>query len=56
MAALLSKFRIDYADVIAVPDVSKKPKEETIEWFEQLIRPYKADESDPGKQLYNICI
>ncbi|KAK2709720.1 bumetanide-sensitive sodium-(potassium)-chloride cotransporter-like [Artemia franciscana] len=48
MAALLSKFRIDFADVIAVPDVSKKPKEETIEWFEQLIRPYKADESAPG--------
>ena len=33
MAALLAKFRIDYSDVIVIPDVTKKAKEETKKEF-----------------------
>ncbi|XP_065560034.1 bumetanide-sensitive sodium-(potassium)-chloride cotransporter-like isoform X2 [Artemia franciscana] len=39
MAALLSKFRIDYSDVIAVSDVNRSPSEETKQWFNDLIKP-----------------
>ena len=33
MAALLAKFRIDYADVTVIPDVTKKAKDETKQEF-----------------------
>ena len=37
MATLLAKFRIDYSDVIAIPDVTKKASPETKAEFEKMI-------------------
>ena len=50
MAALLSKFRIGFSDVTAVPDIVKPPKEETVKEFERLISKFCVNESskEPG--------
>lgn len=50
LAALLSKFRIEYCDVIVIPDITKKALESTKRDFENLIKPFKATETDgPGE-------
>jgi len=41
MASLLSKFRIDYANLTMVHDVSDKPHPRTAKLFEDIIRPFK---------------
>uniref|UniRef100_A0A915KTG1 Solute carrier family 12 member 2 n=1 Tax=Romanomermis culicivorax TaxID=13658 RepID=A0A915KTG1_ROMCU len=47
MAALLSRFRIDYSDVYVIPDLAKKPSPSTIEQFENLVYPFRiANVSD----------
>ncbi|XP_076305031.1 solute carrier family 12 member 2-like [Tachypleus tridentatus] len=47
MAALLSKFRIDYSNVIVIPDVIKPPKESSKQEFHVLISKWRtSDESD----------
>lgn len=46
MAALLSKFRIEYCDVIVIPDISKKAQEATKREFEALIKPFKVSDGD----------
>lgn len=38
MASLLSKFRIDYSDLILLPDIIKKPEETTVAFFNGLIK------------------
>lgn len=52
MAALLSKFRIDYSDVMVVPDVVKPPQESSKKEFEALISKWRekeeSDEQDPA--------
>ena len=56
MAALLSKFRIDYSDVIVVPDVGKRAKDETKEEFKAMIEKYKNPKDGSSKLthfLYN---
>ncbi|XP_065316812.1 solute carrier family 12 member 1-like isoform X2 [Gordionus sp. m RMFG-2023] len=46
--AMLTKFRIDYSDVIILPDIHHKPKKEGISDFESLISKYRVrDENDP---------
>ncbi|KAL7034522.1 hypothetical protein ACKWTF_007999 [Chironomus riparius] len=40
MASLLSKFRIDYSDLILLPDISKKPDESTVAFFDDLIKSF----------------
>lgn len=42
MASLLAKFRIDYADLKVIPDVTKKPQEGTVTFFEHLIKDLKT--------------
>ncbi|XP_042861758.1 bumetanide-sensitive sodium-(potassium)-chloride cotransporter-like isoform X2 [Penaeus japonicus] len=42
MANLLAKFRIDYSDVIVIPDVAKKAAESSRMEFDQLIEDFKA--------------
>jgi solute carrier family 12 sodium/potassium/chloride transporter 2 len=42
MAALLSKFRIDYSDVIVISDVQKKAQDSTKEYFNSLIEPFRS--------------
>ncbi|CAG0901500.1 unnamed protein product [Darwinula stevensoni] len=47
MAALLSKFRIDYSDVVVIPDVQRMAADQTRQEFHALIDPFKetANES-----------
>ena len=37
MAALLAKFRIDFSDVVVIPDVTKRAKDETRTEFNSII-------------------
>lgn len=46
MASLLAKFRIDYSALKLLPDITKKPKEETNKYFEDLIKEFKSDNPD----------
>lgn len=46
MASLLAKFRIDYSDLTVIPDITKKPQEKTISFFEELIRDHKISEEE----------
>lgn len=54
MAALLSRFRIDYSDVYVIPDLAKKPNQNTIREFEELISPFRinTDENAEESQIY----
>ncbi|KAK0411802.1 hypothetical protein QR680_005854 [Steinernema hermaphroditum] len=42
MAALLSKFRIDFANVSVIPDIGRLPNEATFREFENLIAPFRC--------------
>ncbi|CAP36148.2 Protein CBR-NKCC-1 [Caenorhabditis briggsae] len=42
MAALLSKFRIDYSDVYVIADIGKKPRQETMATWQSVIDPFTA--------------
>ncbi|PAV63134.1 hypothetical protein WR25_12391 [Diploscapter pachys] len=50
MAALLSKFRIDFADVNVVPDIGRRPEKSTMDEWEKLISPYVCEDGEcpPG--------
>lgn len=40
MAVLLSKFRIDYSDLVIISDVDEAPKKKTQKWFDGIIQPF----------------
>lgn len=42
MAELLCKFRIDFSDVVMIPDVQKKPREESVNEFNTLISKFEV--------------
>lgn len=46
MASLLSKFRIDYSDLKVIPDITKKPSDESMSYFESLIRDFLVEHED----------
>ncbi|XP_066989480.1 bumetanide-sensitive sodium-(potassium)-chloride cotransporter-like isoform X3 [Macrobrachium rosenbergii] len=46
MANLLAKFRIDYSDVIVIPDVAKKAAESSRMEFDKLIEDFKTKSSE----------
>lgn len=46
MASLLAKFRIDYSALKLIPDITKKPKDSTVSFFEDLISPFKIPECE----------
>uniref|UniRef100_A0A914VZI6 Solute carrier family 12 member 2 n=1 Tax=Plectus sambesii TaxID=2011161 RepID=A0A914VZI6_9BILA len=48
MASLLSKFRIEFADVIIIPDITKEPHSATLADWEKLIAPFLANEKNNG--------
>lgn len=48
MAALLSRFRIDYSDVFVIPDLAKKPQKDTIQAFEEFIAPFRSPADEPA--------
>lgn len=45
MASLLAKFRIDYSDLKVIPDITKRPKESTIAFFEDLISSFRLPDN-----------
>lgn len=52
MAALLDKFRINYADLVVITDLNKVPKDSTKTWFDCLIRPFIRREQLTGKRFW----
>ncbi|KAG0418013.1 hypothetical protein HPB47_005187, partial [Ixodes persulcatus] len=46
MAALLSKFRIEYSDVTVIPDIVKSPKESTKAEFNKILKPWRRSSQD----------
>ncbi len=50
MAALLDKFRINYADLVVITDLNKTPKESTKVWFDGLVRPFIRREELSGNK------
>uniref|UniRef100_A0A1I7U2R9 SLC12 domain-containing protein n=1 Tax=Caenorhabditis tropicalis TaxID=1561998 RepID=A0A1I7U2R9_9PELO len=44
MAALLSKFRIDYSDVYVIADIGKKPRQETMNTWQSIIDPFISED------------
>lgn len=46
MASLLSKFRIDFSDLILLPDITKKPEESTVKFFDDLIKDFVSTSDD----------
>ncbi|XP_049871575.1 bumetanide-sensitive sodium-(potassium)-chloride cotransporter isoform X2 [Pectinophora gossypiella] len=47
MASLLSKFRIDYSALKMVADITRRPRDSTLAYFDRLIAPFKAtDDND----------
>lgn len=51
MAALLSKFRIEFSDVCIIPDIARQPQPSTIRDFEELIEPMRATHDDHRQGL-----
>jgi len=51
MAALLAKFRIEYSDVIVIPDITKRAQDQTKKEFEALIEPFKGNETQDGTTI-----
>ncbi|XP_067144438.1 solute carrier family 12 member 2-like isoform X2 [Centruroides vittatus] len=51
MAALLSKFRIDYSDVTVIPDVTKSPQDSSKKEFENIIQKWKHNTENKDNSL-----
>jgi solute carrier family 12 (sodium/potassium/chloride transporter), member 2 len=53
MASLLAKFRIDYSDLTLIPEITKKPEDSSISYFDRLIAdftvPENPDDPDSGE-------
>ena len=58
MASLLAKFRIDYASLTMVEDITEKPKEETQQLFNKILRDYagKTEEESEESVKSNFMI
>jgi len=54
MAELLARFRINYSDLIMLPDIDKTPKESTKVWFDGLIQHFIRNEEISGTHIRNI--
>lgn len=52
MASLLSKFRIDYSALKMVPDITKRPKDSTLAYFDKLIQPFKCNDDNDTSMYY----
>lgn len=49
MAAMLSKFRIDFSDVIVITDITQKPNENTRQYFDTLTQKFLKNEHGASK-------
>lgn len=43
MASLLSKFRIDYSGLVMVEDITENPKEETLNFFQEVLKEFNQN-------------
>ena len=60
MANLLAKFRIDFSDMIVIPDVAKRAGEPSRKDFEEMIKDFKSKSTDDskdndGRNNFYIC-
>lgn len=46
MASLLAKFRIDYSDLMIIPEITKKAGEKSVAFFEELIKDQTVKDDD----------
>ncbi|XP_067425361.1 solute carrier family 12 member 2 isoform X2 [Emydura macquarii macquarii] len=51
MATLLSKFRIDFSDIMVLGDINTKPKKENIAAFEEMVEPFRLHEDDKEQDI-----
>lgn len=51
MAAMLSKFRIDYSDVIVITDITKKPEQSTRDYFNGLTKNFVETETNTEPRI-----
>lgn len=59
MASLLAKFRIDYSDLQLIADITKRPKEETQQYFQTLVKDFinpDLPESGKGAMMPNFFL
>lgn len=56
MAEMLAKFRIDYSDLIMIPDYNKKPQESTKNFFDSLITNFKSEGNEMKGNLQFQCV
>lgn len=57
MAGLLAKFRIDYSHLKLIPDITKKPEENTVKFFNDLIKGFTStDENNDDGNFFVIWI
>lgn len=52
---MLSKFRIDFSDVIVITDITKKSSESTRNYFNGLIKNFVKNEDGQGKLSFFFC-
>ncbi|XP_075691976.1 solute carrier family 12 member 2 isoform X2 [Rhinoderma darwinii] len=51
MATLLSKFRIDFSDIMVLGDINTKPKKENVAAFEEMIEPFRLREDEKEQDV-----
>ncbi|KAE8635468.1 hypothetical protein XENTR_v10002632 [Xenopus tropicalis] len=51
MATLLSKFRIDFSDIMVLGDINTKPKKENVAAFEEMIEPFRLHEDEKDQEV-----
>ncbi|XP_035296030.1 solute carrier family 12 member 2 isoform X3 [Cricetulus griseus] len=51
MATLLSKFRIDFSDIMVLGDINTKPNKANIAAFDDMIEPYRLHEDDKEQDI-----
>nr|XP_056704014.1 solute carrier family 12 member 2 [Euleptes europaea] len=51
MATLLSKFRIDFSDIMVLGDINTKPKKENVAAFDEMIEPFRLHEEDKEQDI-----
>ena len=56
MAAMLSKFRIDYSDVIVITDITKKPQQSTREYFNSMTKKFVETDGNTGTNNFVIVV
>ena len=56
MASLLSKFRIEYASLTMINDISEPPKEETVAMFNKLLEGFRDDDTKDGGECVSVSV